>query len=88
METERAAYQDRIIADPAILVGKPVVRGPRLALQTVLEHLADNPDLDELFAAFPRLTPEDVRACLAYAGALAAGEDVEPAPKRPARPAV
>ena len=82
MDPERRAYQDRITADPAILVGKPVVRGTRISVETVLEHLADNPNLDELFAAFPRLTPEDVRACLAYASALAAGEDVEPAPKR------
>ena len=82
MDPERHPYHDRITADPAILVGKPVVRGTRISVETVLEHLADNPNLDELFAAFPRLTPKDVRACLAYASALAAGEEVQLAPKR------
>ena len=82
MDAERRAYHDRITADPAILVGKPVVRGTRISVKAVLERLADNPNLDELFAAFPRLTPEDVRACLTYASALAAGEEVQPAPKR------
>ncbi len=82
MDPERHPYHDRITADPAILVGKPVVRGTRISVETVLEHLADNPDLADLFAAFPRLTMDDVQACLAYARALAAGEDVQPPPKR------
>ncbi len=82
MHTERPTYQDRIIADPTILVGKPVVRGTRISVETVLEHLADNPDIADLFAAFPRLTMDDVQACLAYARALTAGEDVQPPPKR------
>ena len=85
MEIERAAYRDRIIADPAILAGKLVVRGTRISVQTVLEHLADNPDLTELFAAFPRLTPEDVRACLAYASVLAPDRRAAPGPPAAAR---
>jgi uncharacterized protein (DUF433 family) len=80
MVTERHAFQDRIIADPAIMAGKPVVRGTRIPVETVLRALAQTPDLDELFADYPRLTLADVQACLAYAGALAAGEPVEPAP--------
>jgi uncharacterized protein (DUF433 family) len=80
MNKERAAYQDRIIQDPDILVGKPVVKGTRIAVEHVLEHLAQNPDLAELFAAYPRLTVEDVKACLAYARTL-----VEGAHSRPAR---
>ncbi len=74
MEGERLAYADRIVADPAILVGKPVIRGTRIAVEHVLEQLADNPDLQELFEVYPDLTLEDVQACLAYAQALAAGE--------------
>jgi uncharacterized protein (DUF433 family) len=73
-------YQERITADPAIMGGKPVIRGTRIPVDLVLEELAANPDLDELFAAHPALTVDDVRACLAYARALANGEDVSPAP--------
>jgi uncharacterized protein (DUF433 family) len=64
--------QDRIIQDPAIMVGKPVVRGTRIPVERVLAHLAENPDLDDLFAAFPHLTLDDVKACLAYAQARVA----------------
>jgi uncharacterized protein (DUF433 family) len=71
-------YLERIVVDPRILVGKPVVRGTRIPVQLVLEHLANSLDLDDLFAAFPRLTVDDVKACLAYAQAMIAGEDVFP----------
>ena len=57
----------RITIDPKVMVGKPVVRGTRIPVERVLAHLADNPDLDDLFEAFPELKLEDVKACLAYA---------------------
>jgi len=56
--------QTRIIQDPKIMVGKPIVRGTRIPVERVLAHLADTPDLADLFEAFPRLTLDDVRACL------------------------
>ncbi len=58
---------ERITQDPKIMVGKPVVAGTRIPVERVLAHLADNPDLDDLFEAFPHLKLEDVKACLAYA---------------------
>lgn len=73
-----AAYEDRIVVDPTILVGKPIVKGTRIAVELVLDHLAENPDIQELFAAYPRLSIDDVKACLAYAKALVGGEDVYP----------
>ncbi|MCX6023680.1 MAG: DUF433 domain-containing protein [Chloroflexi bacterium] len=54
--------------DPAIMAGKPVVRGTRIPMEMVLEQLAFKPDLEELFAIYPELTLDDVRGCLAYAG--------------------
>lgn len=75
---EHPAYEERIVVDPNVLVGKPVVKGTRISVELVLDQLADNPDLGELFAAYPRLTVEDVKACLAYAKALVADEDVYP----------
>ena len=82
MTTTQPLATDRIITDPAILVGKPVVRGTRIPVETVLRHLAENPDTTELLAAFPRLTMEDVKACLAYAQARVEGEEVYPTPHR------
>jgi uncharacterized protein (DUF433 family) len=86
MAKEKPTYQDRIIADPEIMVGKPVVKGTRIPVELVLGELAANPDLDELFAAYPRLTIDDVRACLDYAQALAAGKKVHPRPGAIRRP--
>lgn len=63
---------DRIIQDPAILVGKPVVKGTRIAVEVVLDYLAHNPNFDDLFADYPRLTMEDVRACFGYVHRLVA----------------
>ena len=67
MMKEEFGYKDRIVTDPKIMVGKPVVRGTRIPVEHVLGRLAENPDLTELFAAYPELTREDVRACLHYA---------------------
>ena len=75
----------RITMDPTVLAGKPVVAGTRISVDLVLDRLAADLDLASLLESYPRLTEEDVRACLAYAQALVAGEDVFPAP-RPARP--
>jgi len=59
-------YHERIVCDPAILVGKPTIRGTRISVELIVQRLAQNPDLDDLFAAHPRLTIEDVEAALAY----------------------
>jgi uncharacterized protein (DUF433 family) len=67
--SDEQALLDRISVDPAVMVGKPVVRGTRVTVELVLGFLAANPDLDELFAAYPHLTIDDVKACLAYARA-------------------
>jgi uncharacterized protein (DUF433 family) len=67
MAEKQHTYKDRITINPQIMVGKPVVKGTRIPVERVVAHLANNPDLDELFAAYPDLTIADVKACLAYA---------------------
>src|SRR5262245_31291336 len=82
------AYNDRVISDPRVLGGQPIVKGTRIPVEIVLEQLALDPDLNELFLDYPRLTREDVQACLDYARSLvhqarkAEGrDDAEPAPR-------
>ena len=58
---------DRIVRDPAIQGGTPIVKGTRIPVELVLGHLVGAPDLDDLFAAYPHLTIDDVKAVLAYA---------------------
>jgi uncharacterized protein (DUF433 family) len=66
MAPERRTYQDRIIQAPDIVVGKPVIKGTRIPVERIIAHLAHNPDLGDLFAAYPELTLEDVKASLEY----------------------
>lgn len=74
----KAELLERIVVDPKILVGKPTVRGTRISVELVLSHLAENLDPNELYAAYPRLTADDIRACLFYGSDVIAGEDVFP----------
>jgi uncharacterized protein (DUF433 family) len=59
--------RDRIVQDPEILVGKPVVKGTRIPVELVLAKMAANPDIDALILDYPQLTVDDVRACLELA---------------------
>jgi uncharacterized protein (DUF433 family) len=60
--------QDRIVIDPEILVGKPVVKGTRLAVEFIIDLLAQGWTRAEILRNYPGLTQEDIQACLAYAG--------------------
>jgi uncharacterized protein (DUF433 family) len=72
-------YGDRIVTHPDVLAGKPTVKGTRISVELVLRYLARMPDLSQLFADDSEMIIEDVKACLAYAAALVAGEAVIPA---------
>lgn len=67
---------NRIVMDPEILSGKPTVKGTRISVELVLEKLSINPDLKELFESYPRLTVEDVKACLEYAKSRIGNETI------------
>ena len=58
---------DRISIDPTVRFGKACVRGTRLTVGEVLEHMAGGMSEPGILASFPQLTHEDVLACLAYA---------------------
>ena len=77
-DDQQELFRERIDTNPRILAGKPVIKGTRIAVDLVLEELACNPDAGELLAAHPDLSSADVQACLAYARAVVAGEEVFP----------
>jgi len=60
-------WKDRITLDPAVLVGKPVVKGTRLAVEFIVELMAEGWTEQQIMENYPGLTAEDIRACLAYA---------------------
>ena len=60
-------WQERIVIDPTILVGKPVIKGTRLAIEFLLELLAENWTHEQILQNYPQLTEEDIQAALHYA---------------------
>jgi uncharacterized protein (DUF433 family) len=71
-------WRERIIIDPHILVGKPVVKGTRIAVEMVIDLLAAGWTHDQILQAYPTLKTDDVRACLGYASELLHSEKVYP----------
>ncbi len=60
-------YSKIITLDPDKRAGKPCIRGLRITVYDVLDYLAGGMSEGEIIADFPDLTPEDVKACLAFA---------------------
>jgi uncharacterized protein (DUF433 family) len=60
-------FMDRVVIDPEILVGKPVIRGTRIAVSLIIEMLANGLTEKEILAEYPQLKKEDVKAALLYA---------------------
>jgi len=71
-------WQERIAVDPLVLVGKPVVRGTRLAVEFLVGLLAEGWSEDDVLRNYPGLAREDLRACLAYAAERLQQEHVYP----------
>lgn len=69
-------WKDRIVVDPKILVGKPVVKGTRLAVEFIVDLLAQGWSEGEILRNYPGLTAEDIKACLGYASAVLHAEKV------------
>ena len=58
---------ERVVVDPDVRSGKPIIRGTRITVYDVLEHLASGITHQEILDDFSYLTEEDVLACLSYA---------------------
>lgn len=77
-------YNARIVRDPQIVGGEPVLKGTRVTLRTVLASLAEGATPEEILKDFPTLSMEDVRAAIAFAAASA--EEDLPVAEVPAKP--
>lgn len=62
---------ERIISDPQICGGEPCIRGTRIPIHVILSHLAAGDDYDTILKQFPRISKEDILACLEFASYLA-----------------
>jgi len=64
---EQKQLLERIVLNPKIMVGKPIIRGTRLTVQYILNLLAHGATIDEILQEYKGLTKEDILACLLYA---------------------
>lgn len=60
-------YLNRITIDPKICNGKPIIRGIRISVKTVLEYFAAGENSESIIKAYPTLQKEDITACLQFA---------------------
>ena len=74
------ALLERIVVDPRVMVGKPVIRGTRISVDLIVRMLAQGIPEDEILREYPRLCSDDIRAALSYAAGVLADEDVFPVP--------
>jgi uncharacterized protein (DUF433 family) len=69
---------NRIVVNPKVMVGKPIIRGTRISVDAIIRRLAEGLSLREILEEYPSLMEEDVKAALAYAARVLAGEEVVP----------
>ena len=69
---------ERIVVNPRIFAGKPIIRGRRLAVEHILGMLAAGDSPETILAGYHWLEPEDIQACLVYARRLVGRERIEP----------
>ena len=74
------SWQGRIVIDPSVLSGKPIIRGSRLAVEFIVDLLAQGWTETDILKNYPGITREDILACLAYATEVLKAETVFPIP--------
>ena len=67
-----------IVSDPEVMLGKPVISGTRLTVESILEKLAAGESIEQLLEAHPRLTREGIQAALAYAAGTLRSDIIYP----------
>ncbi len=61
------SWQERIVIDPEILLGKPVIKGTRLSVELIVSLLAQDWSEADIVRNYPGLTSADIKACISYA---------------------
>lgn len=77
-------YRDRVIADPQIMLGKPIIKGTRITIELILQKLAQKLEIEEILSSYPNLNKEDIYAALAYSAHVIGQEEMlnQSLPKR------
>ena len=60
-------YNEHISSDPKVMLGKPVIKGPRITVELILDLLSQGASIDEILVMYPHITKEGILASIAYA---------------------
>jgi uncharacterized protein (DUF433 family) len=66
-EAQTSDFRERIVVDPAILAGKPVIKGTHVTVSMILGLVAHGVSFDEILEDYPELSRDDIRAAILYA---------------------
>jgi uncharacterized protein (DUF433 family) len=67
--------ENRIVTNPDILLGKPIIKGTRISVELTLNLLSEGASTDDVIDMYPHLVKEDIKAALRYASSLVAHEE-------------
>ncbi len=70
--------EERIVVNPKIMVGKPIIKGTRIPVDAIMRRLADGMNIKDILEEYPNLTEEDIRAAFRYVSEVVAGEEIIP----------
>lgn len=71
-------FMKRIVVDPKVMVGKPVIKGTRITVESIIGRVAEGWTFGEILEDFPYISKEDIQAAIRYAESLVAGEEIIP----------
>lgn len=69
-------YTNRIVSDPNIMLGKPIIKGTRITVELILRKISEGMTTEELLEAYPNLTRESVLAAVSYSADVIAREEL------------
>jgi uncharacterized protein (DUF433 family) len=69
-------YTNKIVTNPDVMLGKPVIKGTRITVELILRKLSEGMTIDQMLISYPHLVKEDVYAALTYASDLIANEEI------------
>jgi uncharacterized protein (DUF433 family) len=66
----------RIVSDPDIMLGKPIVKGTRITVELILRKMAEEMTFEELLEAYPHITKDDILAAISYSADVISKEEL------------
>ena len=77
----KVVYSNRIVRDPSVCGGNPVIKGTRIRIKVILDNLAEGQKTKDIVKSYPGLKIEDVEAVIAFAAASMADDFFHPVPE-------